>query len=98
MENHNSVTNQEIKSKFVQREVYCNVGLLVEYCLNKSSEGDQDAPFSWDDVENYYIYPEYYGTYDEFTLTENDIACIKELGLYETYTLDDMEGRLTRIV
>jgi DNA-directed RNA polymerase subunit RPC12/RpoP len=48
-----SCDNQNIKSKLVQREVYCNVNSMAEYILSKSWE-DSDAPFSYDDIENYY--------------------------------------------
>jgi hypothetical protein len=48
-----SSKNQEIKRKFVEREVYCNVGTLCEYVLSKGFE-DSNAPFTMDDIENYY--------------------------------------------
>ena len=54
MKNYNSSKNQDIKRQFVEREVYANVGTMTEYILNKSYD-DSEAPFSWDDVENYYI-------------------------------------------
>lgn len=57
----NSIKNQDIKSKFVGREVYTNVNQMVDYILNKSNE-DDNAPFSWDDVENLYAYPEWSST------------------------------------
>jgi hypothetical protein len=63
--NTNSSTNQDIKSKFVEREVYCNVNSLVEYCLNKGFE-DSESPINFDELENYYSYPEYFGTYAKF--------------------------------
>lgn len=63
--NANSSTNQDIKSKFVEREVYCNVNSLVEYCLNKGFE-DSESPINFDELENYYSYPEYFGTYAKF--------------------------------
>lgn len=52
---YNSIKNQDIKSKFVSREVYGNVTSMASYILNKSFE-DRNAPFSWDDVENLYKY------------------------------------------
>jgi len=52
--NYNSVKNQEIKGKFVGREVYANVGTLVEYILQKSYE-DNNTPFGMDDLTNYYL-------------------------------------------
>lgn len=47
----NDGKNQDIKSKFIEREVFCNVNSLVEFIL--SNEG-KDAPFTLDDVENLY--------------------------------------------
>jgi len=61
LKNGNSTTNQEIKGKFVGREIYCNVGSLVEYCLNKGAE-DSDSPVNLDEIENYYSYPEWQQT------------------------------------
>lgn len=49
-----SINKQEIIGKFVEREVYSNVNLMVEYILNKSYE-DHDAPFTHEDIENYYL-------------------------------------------
>lgn len=53
LKDSNSTTNQHIKGKFVEREVMACVSSLVEYVLSKD---DRDAPFSMDDVENYYTY------------------------------------------
>lgn len=54
---YNSVQNQEIKKEFVNREVYALVSGMVEYILNKSFEEgyNSDIPFTYDDVENFYI-------------------------------------------
>lgn len=54
------LANQEIKRKFVEREVFANVNLMADYILNKSVE-DPDAPFTLEDIENYYSYPEWGG-------------------------------------
>jgi hypothetical protein len=54
----NNTTNQEIKRKFISNHVYANVNQMTEYILNKGFE-DRNAPFSFDDVENFYIYPEW---------------------------------------
>lgn len=43
-----SCKNQDIVSKFVEREVYCCMTSEVEYIL---SHDDSDAPFTWDDVD-----------------------------------------------
>lgn len=67
----NDGRNQSIKAKFIEREIYCNVNSLAEYALNKSHE-DSDAPFSLDDIENYYSYPEYIGEYADFSGGSNE--------------------------
>lgn len=54
----NSSENQHIKGEFVGKHVYCNVNSLVEYIIGRGYE-DRDAPFSIDDVENYYSFPEW---------------------------------------
>ena len=54
---YNSSTNQSIKRQFVEREVISLATSLVEYILKQHDYSD-DAPFSWDDVENLYMYPE----------------------------------------
>lgn len=47
----NSSKNQDIKRKFVGREVYGNVNSMAEYVLSKSWD-DRDAPFCYDDLSN----------------------------------------------
>jgi len=54
----NSSVNQDIKGKFIGQHVYCNVNSLVEYCLNKGFE-DRESPVNFDDLENFYSYPEW---------------------------------------
>jgi len=54
----NSTVNQDIKSQFVGWEVFCNVGSLVEYCLKQGFE-DRESPVNFDDLENFYILPEW---------------------------------------
>jgi len=49
----NSTTNQTIKGQFVGKEVFANVNSMVEYILRSSYE-DREAPFSYDDLTNYY--------------------------------------------
>jgi len=49
----NSSVNQEIKGQFIQREVFCNVNSLVEYCLKQGYE-DRESPVNFDDIENLY--------------------------------------------
>lgn len=45
---------QDTLRGFVSREVCTCQTHIVEYVLKKSWE-DSEAPFSWDDVENYYV-------------------------------------------
>jgi hypothetical protein len=58
MQQGNSTTNQNIKGKFVAQHVHANVNSMCEYILSKSWE-DSKAPFNFDDVENFYVYPEW---------------------------------------
>lgn len=50
----NSPKNQRIKEDFIRREVKACVTTEVDYILSKSY-GDSSAPYTWDDIENYYI-------------------------------------------
>lgn len=61
----NNGLNQSIKGDFIGKHVLCNVNSLVEYCLKHGSE-DPDAPVNFDEIENLYTLPEYYGTYASF--------------------------------
>lgn len=89
----NSVKNQDIKSKFVAREVNVNVNSMVEYILSKGWE-DSEAPFCWDDVQNYYQYPEYIGKHISFyTGQENDYEEAKEELQTKIDELYDIEER-----
>lgn len=76
-----SLKNHEIKRRFVQREVYACVTSMVEYILKKSFE-DSEAPFSWNDVENYYR------DYSE------EISSLKEKLDELNIELDELEGAL----
>lgn len=51
--NYDSITNQRIKDKLVNREVLCCATDIVEYILKASVEVE-DAPFTYDDIENNY--------------------------------------------
>jgi len=113
LKNHNSSKNQSIKRKFVGAHVYCNVGTLAEYIINKGLE-DSGAPFTLDDIENYYSYPEYRGTYANFDggtqeqrqeeidrlqeLADNESNLeINEAILREIEELEDLEQEPTEI-
>lgn len=88
----NSTTNQDIKGKFIGREVFCNVNTMVEYCLRQSYESN-DAPFTYEDIENYYSYPEYYNTFANFdggTDDDRDMEIGRLEGLKQE--LEDKEG------
>ena len=53
---YNSITNQRIKEKFVGNNVYANVTMMTDYILQKADYNyDPDAPFSYDDIENYWV-------------------------------------------
>jgi hypothetical protein len=76
----NSITNQEIKRKFVQREVLLLMSGIVEEAL-------QAGILNYEDIENYYTYPEYYGDYAKFSggtseQVDEEIERLTEL-LYE---------------
>lgn len=62
--NGNSTVNQRIKGEFVAKHVYCNVTGMVEYILRQDDY--KNAPFTLEDIENYWHYPEYYGKYVNF--------------------------------
>lgn len=79
----NSSINQRIKEKFVHIHVKACVTNLVEFVLSNESG---NAPFSIDEIENYYSYPEYIGEYAKFSGgTEEQINNeIEELQSLET--------------
>lgn len=54
----NNGKNQDIKSRFVEQHVFCNVNTLVEYCLSKGYE-DSESPVNFDEIENLYTFPEW---------------------------------------
>lgn len=69
---YNSTKNQEIKRKLVQRDVHANVNSMVDFILSQSYE--HEPPFTWDDIENFYMYPEYSGKHASvYTGKEEDI-------------------------
>lgn len=68
--NHNSIKNQRIKEKFIEREVYCCVTNMVEYILKKSYE-DPDAPFSYEDLEN--LYPDHSDEIDKLEQKKEEL-------------------------
>lgn len=59
LKNANNTVNQDIKSQFVAKHVYCNVNSMVEYIINKSFEDSANTPFSYEDIINFYTYPEW---------------------------------------
>ena len=61
----NDGQNQEIKGRLIDREVFCNVGPMVEKLLYTADSIDEPL-FTWDDVSNVYSYPEYRGEYADF--------------------------------
>jgi len=63
-DSHNNV-NQDILDKFVSKHVYANVSSLVEFSL-KNSYNDEEAPITYDDIENFCTYPEFSGKWLKF--------------------------------
>jgi hypothetical protein len=58
----NSNVNQEIKGQFIGIHVHANVNQLIEFILSATSQHNfKDAPFTFDDIENFYSYPEWSG-------------------------------------
>jgi len=49
--NVNSNANQKVKGHFVGQNVLTCVSMITDYILRQN---DYDAPFNWDDVENYF--------------------------------------------
>lgn len=67
MEAANSLGNQRIKSKFVERHVFAKVSTLVEYVL---AGPDHNPPFTWDDVTDIYCYEDWMG--NRYSAEERD--------------------------
>ncbi|UPK67965.1 hypothetical protein [Chitinophaga filiformis] len=65
----NSIKNQKIKGAFVNANVIANVSQIVEYILQTSVDNNQ-APFSYDDLENLYHYEDTDGNC--YTAAEKD--------------------------
>lgn len=83
--------DQEKAGQFVAREVYGNINAMVEYILRQE---DSEAPFTHDDIENMFRFPEYYGTYANFPGgTEEELTEeIERLeGLQNDYEIEDSE-------
>lgn len=83
MKDYNSTKNQDIKRKFIDREVLCLFSYPMSACLAAGLDGASDMP-SYDEVENYWVYPEYRGTYADFdggTEDERDeeVARLREM-------------------
>ncbi|WP_268225690.1 hypothetical protein [Sinomicrobium oceani] len=68
MENWNSSKNQEIKRRFVNREVLAPINLLVEYVLNMGES--PGAPFATGNIANLYYYTDADG--NDYTETEKE--------------------------
>ncbi len=77
----NSSANQNIKSKFVSIHVHANVNQMVEFIL---SADNSKAPFTFDDITNFYSYPELVQTHSNFEggtedQKDNEIERLKDL-------------------
>lgn len=88
--NYDSITNQRIKEELVRREVMCCATDIVEYILKASSEVE-DAPFTYDDIENTYkkVCPECGEELEEITEDEivpiHKFQCVDCGENYDTY-------------
>ncbi|UPK67935.1 hypothetical protein [Chitinophaga filiformis] len=82
----NSIKNQEIKREFVKVNVIANVTQIVEY-IPKTSADHDEAPFSYDDLENLYYYEDSEGN----TYSKNEKECLQEEVESE---LDALENQL----
>lgn len=80
---YNSTTNQDIKGKFVEREVYCNVSYMMDDLLKINGFNEE----LYDEIENLYIYNV---DGEEYTNEERE-AKIQELEA-ERQTYFDEEG------
>lgn len=89
---YNSIKNQRIKEKFVQREIFTNVSMMVEYIIKKGFE-DHDAPFSLEDAENYYVNNEDY----IFELENEKEELEAELEKLETSMRDDKMDKMEEL-
>lgn len=97
-----SIVNQEIKERFVRQHVEGCFTTEVAYILSRW--GDSDAPFSYDDVQNYYVpYCEDcgrgYSTFAETTDDEDETVyrcedCGRE---YSEDEYDDLDKEPTEI-
>jgi len=65
MQEWNNTVNQDIKGLFVSKHVYMNGHPIVPFILNRC-QSVEDVPFTCDDVNNLYSYPEYIGEYASF--------------------------------
>lgn len=86
----NSAANQEIKRKFVEREVFGCMTSEVEYILSME---DRNAPFEYDDIENMYIKicPECGGHIEEFENDEDETIYKCDSCEYESEDEPDSE-------
>jgi len=89
LEDCDSIVNQEIKRKFVAREVLGHFTTEVRYILSR--DDDPDAPFSYDDIEHFYRpYCRECGEgYASFTLSENEAGEI-------THTCNDCQRQYSQ--
>lgn len=90
--NHNSSVNQGIKGKLVGREVNACVSSLIEYILQQD---DQSAPFTWDDVENYYI--DNSEEIDELQEQIDELEELEELTEEQEKQLDELQNQIEEL-
>lgn len=72
---YNSGVNQDIKSKYVGREVYTCFSYEMDSILKMSYETSDNELPTWDDIENIYYFDDenvIYKIMEEFSYNEND--------------------------
>ena len=80
---------QDKARRFVENEVHANVNSMVEYILGQE---DSDATFNYEDIENMFSFPEYYGTFADFsggTQEQLDEEVGRLEGIQNEYEIED---------
>lgn len=79
---------------FIKGELITRLDEFIQFSLQESDKGNQEAPVSWDDFQNLYILPEYFGNYVNFSGGFEGDRQIEENRLEElqsTYEMDSTE-------
>lgn len=85
-----TVEQERKLDRFVSNEIHARVNNLVEFSINQSLEGNDDAPISIDDFENLYRYPEFYSKYAAFP-GGNEEELKEEIERLESILFEEMD-------